>query len=75
MLVWSRNPETDLGGGLSELLRGAAPLRLTDLPRRVLEFRRGAAGRGEDHPGRHLTLLYDDADRIPDPGSLLKTPT
>jgi hypothetical protein len=75
VLAWSRHPGADLGGGLSELLRNAAPLRLTDLPRRVLKFRRDAAGHGGDHLGRHLTLLYDDADRIPAPGSLLQTPT
>lgn len=75
VLVWSRRPEADLGADVSELLADVTPLRLTDLPRQVLTFRRGAAGRVETHLARHLTLLYDDADRIPAPGSLLQTPT
>jgi vWA-MoxR associated protein C-terminal domain/vWA-MoxR associated protein middle region 0 len=74
VLAWSRHPEIDLGGGLSELLADAAPLRLADLPGQVLRFRRGAAGRGADHLASSLTLLYDDPDRIPDLGSLLQTP-
>ncbi len=76
VLMWSRRPAVDLSSSLSDLLADDdAPLRLSDLPRRVLKFRRDAADRrvDEDHIANHLTLLYDDGDRIPDAGSLLQT--
>ena len=73
VLLWSRHPEIDLGEGLSELLAGVGPCRLADLPQAVLRFRRYRRPRGR-RLADHLTLLHDDADRIPDPGSLLQTP-
>lgn len=76
VLMWSRRPAVALSSCLSDLLAdGDAPLRLSDLPRRVLKFRRDAADQrvGEDHIANHLTLLYDDGGRISDAGSLLQT--
>jgi vWA-MoxR associated protein C-terminal domain/vWA-MoxR associated protein middle region 0 len=76
VLLWSRRSDADLRGGIGELCANApAPLRLSDLPRQVLEFRRDAALRGVDdhHLSRHLTLLYDDPEHIPDAGDLLRT--
>jgi hypothetical protein len=76
ILLWSRRPEIDLGSGLRGLLDDAAPLGLSELPRRVLTFR----GAGPSPPvpaeylANHLTLLYDDGDRIPDAESLLQAP-
>ena len=65
----------DLGRGLGDLAADDVPLRLSDLPRRVLKFRGDTAGRraGDDHLANHLTLLYDDGARIPDAGGLLQT--
>jgi hypothetical protein len=46
------------------------------LPRRVLDLRREAvsAGPADDHLGLHLALLFDDADRIPEPYIRLEPP-
>lgn len=68
VLMWSRRPEADLRSGLSSLLVGITPLWLRDLPLRVLQFRSDAAVQDaeENDLAKHLTLLYDDADRIPD---------
>ncbi len=68
VLMWSRRLEADLISGLSSLLLGVTPLWLRDLPLRVLQFRSNAAYQhaGENDLANHLTLLYDDADRIPD---------
>ncbi len=75
VLMWSRRPEADLSNGLGDLLADATPPRLSDLPRRVLKFRSDAAERrvAGDHLANHLTLLYDDGDRIPDAEILLTT--
>ncbi|TDC67533.1 hypothetical protein E1200_14675 [Actinomadura sp. GC306] len=50
---------------------------LMGLPRRALELRRRALkgeGAGVGHLGLHLTLLFDDADRIPEPYVRLRPP-
>ncbi|MFB4297726.1 hypothetical protein [Actinomadura sp. NTSP31] len=50
---------------------------LMKLPRRTMELRRRALsgeGAGAGHLGRHLTLLFDDADRIPEPYVRLRPP-
>ncbi|MFA1548522.1 VMAP-C domain-containing protein [Actinomadura chokoriensis] len=52
---------------------------LMKLPRRTMELRRqalssGSAGAGSGHLGLHLTLLFDDADRIPEPYVRLRPP-
>jgi vWA-MoxR associated protein C-terminal domain/vWA-MoxR associated protein middle region 0 len=60
VMLWSRRPDVDLRTGLTTLL----PIRLAELPWRVLGFRREAEG-DENHLARHLTLLWDDADRVP----------
>jgi vWA-MoxR associated protein C-terminal domain/vWA-MoxR associated protein middle region 0/Effector-associated domain 2 len=72
VLMWSRRPEADLRSGLTGLLADNTPLWLRDLPLRALQFRIDAAARhaGENNLANHLTLLYDDADRIPDAGYL-----
>ncbi|QKG25212.1 effector-associated domain 2-containing protein [Actinomadura verrucosospora] len=50
---------------------------LMKLPRRTMELRRQAlsgAGAGSGHLGLHLTLVFDDADRIPEPYVRLRPP-
>ena len=51
-----------------------------DLPRRLLELRRRAApgdpaNPENDHLGLHLSVIFDDADRIPEPYLRLEPPT
>jgi hypothetical protein len=75
-VLWSRRPTADIRAEFSSLLAPSAPARLRDLPLRVFEFRRQAVSNGADrqHLARHLTLLWDDADRIPDADSPLNMP-
>ncbi|MGI5323201.1 effector-associated domain 2-containing protein [Actinomadura nitritigenes] len=52
---------------------------LMKLPRRAMELRRqalsaGAEEAGTGHLGLHLTLVFDDADRIPEPYVRLRPP-
>jgi hypothetical protein len=52
---------------------------LMKLPRRTMELRRqalssGSEGTGSGHLGLHLTLVFDDADRIPEPYVRLRPP-
>ncbi|MDL4814581.1 VMAP-C domain-containing protein [Actinomadura opuntiae] len=52
---------------------------LMRLPRRAMELRRQALAAGAeeaapDHLGLHLTLVFDDADRIPEPYVRLRPP-
>jgi len=48
---------------------------LMSLPQRVQELRIEAAQAVDDrHPGNHLTLLFEDADRVPEPYVRLRTP-
>ncbi|WP_147449384.1 effector-associated domain 2-containing protein [Actinomadura pelletieri] len=52
---------------------------LMKLPRRTMELRRQALsdvreGPGPGHLGLHLTLVFDDADRIPEPYVRLRPP-
>jgi vWA-MoxR associated protein C-terminal domain/vWA-MoxR associated protein middle region 0 len=78
VLLWSRSPEVNLSGGLSGLFPDDdASFLLPDLPLRVLAFRRSAAERGigDRHLARHLTLLYDDSSRIPEPTVPFRMPT
>jgi hypothetical protein len=67
-VLWSRRPMVDIRAELSILMPRTGPIRLRELPMRVFEFRREAVVNGADnqHLGYHLTLLWDDADRIPD---------
>lgn len=49
------------------------------LPRRTMELRRqalsgGGEGAGTAHLGLHLTLVFDDAERIPEPYVRLRSP-
>jgi hypothetical protein len=49
------------------------------LPRRTMDLRRqalsgGPEGAGSGHLGLHLTLVFDDADRIPEPYVRLRPP-
>jgi hypothetical protein len=76
VLLWCRRPAPDIRAVLSGLVGLSAVGRLKDLPRRVFHFRREAAAVGEDqeHLAHHLTLLWDDADRIPDADGPLRMP-
>nr|WP_284466885.1 hypothetical protein [Actinomadura madurae] len=52
---------------------------LMKLPRRTRELRRqalagGPDGAGAGHLGLHLTLLFDDAERVPEPYVQLRPP-
>ncbi len=76
VLLWCRQPSVDIRAGLSGLMTRATPGRLRDLPWDVYVFRRDAvSGRaGPEHIAHHLTLMWDDADRIPDMGNPLQMP-
>ena len=55
------------------MMAQAAPLG--ELPWRIFDFRREAVQEGaKEHLARHLTLLWDDAGRIPDADSPLFMP-
>jgi hypothetical protein len=74
VILWCRNHEVSARFDLTmtQLLTGRG---VKELPSLVLQLRREAArfeGPG-DHPGRHVTLLWDDADRVP-PGKPLQAP-
>jgi len=78
VLLWARNPQADLPGSLRGLCPVAgAPLLVRDLPVQALAFRRSASADrvGDDHLARHLTLLYDDASRIPEPAAPFRMPS
>lgn len=68
MLLWSRHPRAVLSSGISGLLAGPPPLWLRDLPSKLLQVRVAAAARGagDDDLANNVTLVYDDADRMPD---------
>ncbi len=58
---WLRQPRAQAEIVLEELVRSK---NVTDLPEAVREARREAFGReDEHHVGRHLSLLWDDAER------------
>lgn len=74
VILWCRNHEVSARFDLTmtHLLTGRG---VKELPSLVLQLRREAVrfeGPG-DHPGRHVTLLWDDADRVP-PGKPLQAP-
>lgn len=74
ILLWCHQPDEDIRRTLSVVLSQSAPL--TQLPHRILEHRRQVA-RAETVPEPlipRITLLYDDADRIPDADSPLSMP-
>lgn len=56
---------------LKELFQ--SPQKLEDLPYWVFEQRRAALKARDDHHGHHLTLLWDDPNRLP-PGTQLVAP-
>lgn len=62
VVIWARRGDDpgDTRGKLEAVMAGA----LADLPARVYEERKRSAG-AEDHLGTHLTLLWDDFDRLP----------
>jgi hypothetical protein len=66
ILLWSRHPQTVLSG-ISDLL-GSPPPWLRDLPSRLLQMRGDAAARqaNDDDLANNVTLVYDDADNMPD---------
>jgi hypothetical protein len=77
IIVWCRRPRdfTRFAEEIGALL-GPDPM---ELPGNVLRLRRRAlldhpAETGGDHLGLHLSLVFDDADRIPEPYIPLKPP-
>ena len=73
-LLWCRHATVDLRAALSGLMAQATPLR--ELPKNTFEFRRRSVSAGADEGSLvyHLTLLWDDADRVPDADSPLYMP-
>lgn len=72
VVAWSRAGPGPAAAALSALFDQAP---LGSLPDRVRRARLEAAD--DDHPGRHLTLLWDDPDRLPpdlDPRNALRPP-
>jgi hypothetical protein len=55
-------PAGDLTAELSVILQGDAPLRL---PEEIYSWRRAAYAASESHLGQHLTLFWDDPERVP----------
>ncbi len=60
-------------------VKGLLAADVMKLPRRTMELRRkalsgGVEGAGSGHLGLHLTLVFDDADRIPEPYVRLRPP-
>jgi hypothetical protein len=74
VMVWCRVPRLtpQFIIDMANELRG---LPLEQLPAVVLRLRHGAtvSGHAVDHPGRHVCLLWDDADRLP-PSQALRAP-
>ncbi len=68
VLLWSRHPQAVLRGGISSLLADPPPPWLRDLPSRLLQVRGDAAARqaGDNDLANNVTLVYDDADHMPD---------
>jgi hypothetical protein len=73
VVVWSRGlPEV-----IEEFARLLGECPLGRLPSRVQQFRQSAVDGDPHHPGRHLTLLWDDPARLPpdfDPRHRLRPP-
>jgi hypothetical protein len=70
--IWLRQPGTGRSGGKKDrkyLASAVKPAALRGLPRRVLDLRQEAeeARQAAVHPGRHLSLLWDDPDRTWEP--------
>jgi hypothetical protein len=74
VLVWCHESGIGITDALRPLLDEAAPL--AGLPQRILDYRRQVAASEEaSKPGvPRITLLWDDADRIPDVESFLDMP-
>ena len=74
VLVWCHEPGIDITEALKPLLDESAPL--AGLPQRILDYRRQVTAAGEaPEPGApRITLLWDDASRIPDAESFLGMP-
>ena len=73
VIVWCREDHDRADfTGLQKLL-AARPL--TELPDLVKSLRSATDSRPENWMGRHLTLLYDDASRIPEPDLPVRAPT
>lgn len=71
VVAWSR------GCSAEEFVRLLGECPLGKLPDRVRQFRQAAVGADAHHPGRHLTLLWDDPARLPpdfDPQHRLRPP-
>ena len=60
-VLWRRD-----GGDVTQLRSLVSSLaangQLSELPAKVAELRRAAAGEPEDHLGRHISLIWDSYD-------------
>ncbi|GAA4236113.1 hypothetical protein GCM10022254_44970 [Actinomadura meridiana] len=77
VIAWCRDGRDP--GQFAREVRDLLAADVMKLPRRAMELRRkalsnGRDGPGPDHLGLHLTLLFDDADRIPEPYVRLSPP-
>lgn len=76
--IWCRDVQDGdrFGAGLRALLDGdllALPQRVLDLRRQAMKERR--TGAEDSHLGLLVTLVFDDADRLPEPYVRLRPPT
>jgi hypothetical protein len=73
VMLWprSRHDEGVVEAQFAQLLATGS---LSRLPEMTWKLRAGAAG-SDDHFGRHLTLLWDDPERLPEPHAPLSAPT
>ncbi len=73
IVLWCR-----AGADPDHFVHGVAELLATDLmslPRKIRSLRRRAAQTADaNHLGNHLTLLFEDADRLPEPYVRLRSP-
>jgi hypothetical protein len=68
VIIWCRDgrPPEQFRREVLKMLSGRGLAELPTMTRRLrLEADHGSDG-GDDHLGRHLTVLFDDADRVPD---------
>jgi hypothetical protein len=75
ILLWCHQSGIDITDALKPVLDQAGPL--SQLPRRIFDYRRQIAA-SDDAPDPaipRITLLWDDADRIPDAETILDMPS
>ncbi|WP_147339432.1 VMAP-C domain-containing protein [Actinomadura spongiicola] len=75
VIAWCRDGRDP--GQFAREVKDLLAADLMKLPRRTMELRRQALSDGREGPGHlglHLTLVFDDADRIPEPYVRLRPP-